>query len=144
MGDRTLRYGRFVIGLLVAALSFLLCFFPGEAAREEFTRASFLGVVAGSAIAGGAIITGAVRSRRIVPLAAVILGGLVGAYAGWSLWRLGGAESIVAWLLALCFAPIGMWIGWLGGGERQQSRGWRNARRSGWRNAGSACVPDSV
>jgi hypothetical protein len=115
MGYRTLRYGMFVIGLLVAAMSFLLCFFPGEAAREEFTRASFLGVVGGNAIAGGAIITGAVMSRRVVPLAAVIMGGLVGAYAGWSLWRLGGAESIVEWLLALCIAPIGMWVGLLGG-----------------------------
>jgi hypothetical protein len=108
----------FVAGLLVAALSFLLCFgnaLAGEGAREETTRATFRGVVGGSGIAGGAIITGAVMSRRFVPLAVAIVGGLVGAVAGRSLYRLGVGESIMEWMLALCIAPIGMWLGWLGG-----------------------------
>jgi hypothetical protein len=108
----------FAAGLLVATVSFLLCFgnaLAGEGAREEITRVAALGVVGGSTVAGGAIITGAVMSRRLVPLAAVIMGGLVGALAGWSFFRLGGAETIMEWLLALCIAPIGMWLGWLGG-----------------------------
>ena len=123
MGYRTLRYGLFVIGLLVAAMSFLLCFgnaLVGEGAREDITRAAALGVVGGSAVAGGAIITGAAMSRRLVPLAAVIMGGLVGALAGWSFFRLGGAHAIMEWLLALCIAPIGMWLGWLGGASRNR------------------------
>jgi hypothetical protein len=74
-------------------------------------REGFLGVVAGSTIAGGAIIAGALMSRRFVPLAAVIMGGFVGALAGWSYYRLGGGTSIMEWMLALCIAPIGMWLG---------------------------------
>jgi hypothetical protein len=108
----------FVAGLLVVALSFLLCFgnaLAGEGAREETTRATFLGVVGGSGIAGGAIITSAVMSRRFVPLAVAIVEGLVGAVAGRSLYRLGVGESIMEWMLALCVAPIEMWLGWLGG-----------------------------
>jgi hypothetical protein len=108
----------FVAGLSVATMSFLLCLgnaLVGEGAREEITRVAALGVVGGSAVAGGAIITGPVMTRRLVPLAAVIMGGLVGALAGWSLIRLGGAHTIMEWLLACCIAPIGMWLGWLGG-----------------------------
>jgi hypothetical protein len=107
---RTLRYGMFVAGLLLAAMSFLLCIGKALAMRD-----SFLGVVAGSTIAGGAIIAGALMSRRFVPFAAVIMGGFVGALVGWSYYRLGGGTSIMEWMLALCFAPIGMWLGWLGG-----------------------------
>lgn len=92
MGYRTLRYGFFVAGLLLAALSFLVCFgnaLAGEGARDEVTRARFLGLVVRSVVAGGAVLAGAVMARRLVPLAAAILGGLVGALAGWLLYRLG-------------------------------------------------------
>jgi hypothetical protein len=91
-------------------MSIFLCI-----AKALEIRESFLGVVAGSTIAGGAIIAGALMSRRFVPLAAVIMGGFVGALAGWSYYRLGGGTSIMEWMLALCIAPIGMWLGWLGG-----------------------------
>jgi hypothetical protein len=100
----------FVTGLLLAAMSLFLC--TGKALDM---REGFLGVVAGSTIAGGAIIAGALMSRRFVPLAAVIMGGFVGALAGWSYYRLGGGTSIMEWMLALCIAPIGMWLVWLGG-----------------------------
>lgn len=120
MGYRALRYGLFVIGLLLSAMSLPLFYFPGEGAREEIRRPAVVGVVGGSAVAGVAILTGAVMSRRFVPLAAVIMGGLVGASAGWLLFRLGGAHSVVEWMLALSLAPVGMWLGWLGGGSRNR------------------------
>jgi hypothetical protein len=104
-------------------MSFLLPFgkaLVGEVPREETTMASFLGVVGGSTIAGGAVITAAVMSRRFVPLAAVIMGGLAGAVAGRSFYRLGCITSIREWMLALCIAPIGMWLGWLGGASRNR------------------------
>jgi hypothetical protein len=113
----------FVAGLLVAATSFLWCFgnaLVGEVPREEPTTATFLGVVAGSTIAGGAILTGAVMSRRVVPLASVIVGGLGGALAGRSLYRVGYVGESRAWMPALCIAPIGMWLGWLAGASRNQ------------------------
>jgi hypothetical protein len=118
MPNRKLRYGLFTGGLLVAGFSFLVCWGNAltlEGRSESLEKLCIVGTIAGSIIAGLAIITGAVMSRRFVPLAAVILGGLAGALAGWSLFRLGGAESLFEWLLALCIAPIGMWLGWLGG-----------------------------
>jgi hypothetical protein len=118
MRYRALRYGFFVAGLVVAALSFLMCFgnaLAGEGARDEVTRATFLGVVMGSAVAGGAVLSGAVMARRLVPLAAVIIGGLASALAGWSRYRMGVGESVMEWMLAPCIAPVGMWLGWLGG-----------------------------
>jgi hypothetical protein len=118
MGYRTLRYGMFVAGILLAGMSLLLAIgngLAGEGAREEIMRAASVGVVCGSIIAGGAIFAGAVISRRFVPLAAVIMGGLVGAITGWSLERLGGAHSVFEWMLPLCVAPVGMLLCWLGG-----------------------------
>jgi hypothetical protein len=124
MPNRTLRYGLFTAGLLLASFSFLVCLGNAltlEGRSEAVEKLCIVGTVAGSIIAGLGIITGAVMSRRFVPLAAVIMGGLVGALAGWSLFRLGGAESLFEWLLALCIAPIGMWLGWLGGASGNRS-----------------------
>jgi hypothetical protein len=116
---RTLRYSFFVAGLLVAAVSFLVNFgnaLAGEGARDEVTRATFLGVVVGSAVAGGAVPVGAAMARRLVLLAAVIVGGLAGALAGWLLYSLFvGTSGLFQGMLALCLAPVGMWLGWLGG-----------------------------
>jgi hypothetical protein len=123
MAYRGLRYGTFAAGLLVAAMSFLVCVangLAGEGAGDDVTRATFLCVVAGSAIAGGAILTGAVLSRRFVPLAAVLLGGLAGAVAGRSSYRLGYVSPVGEWMLALLIVPVGMWLGWLGGASRSR------------------------
>ena len=118
MPNRKLRYGLFTGGLLVAGFSFLVCWGNAltlEGRSESLEKLCIAGTIFGSVIACVAIITGSVMSRRFVPLATVILGGLAGALVGWSLFRLGGAESLFEWLLALCIAPIGMWLGWLGG-----------------------------
>ncbi len=125
MAYRAVRYGMFAAGLVVAALSFLRCFgnaLAGEGARDEVTRATFRGVVGGSAIAGVAILTGAVLSRRLVPVAAALLGGLAGALAGWWLYSLVvGTSGLFEGMLALCLAPVGMWLGWLGGASRNRA-----------------------
>jgi hypothetical protein len=116
MRYRTLRYGMFVVGLLLAAVSFLVCLGNSmmlEGRKDSIDRFSILGMIGGSTLAGIGIIMGAVMSRRFVCVAVVIMGGLVGAAGGWSLASLMTLNS--EWILAVCLFPIGMWLGFLGG-----------------------------
>jgi hypothetical protein len=61
-------------------------------------------------------------SRRFVPLAVIMVGGLAGAAGGWVLGSLmfAGGSLNLEWWLAVCCAPIGMWLGWLGGASRSR------------------------
>jgi hypothetical protein len=123
MPNRKLRYGLFTAGLLLAGFSFLVCrgnALTLEGRRESLEKLCIAGTIVGSVIAGLAVITSAVMSRRFVPLAAVVLGGVVGALAGKSLFRLGYENGSMEWMLGLCIAPIGMWLGWLGGASRHR------------------------
>jgi hypothetical protein len=63
------------------------------------------------------IVMGAVMSRRFLPFAAIIMGGVAGAAGGWSLGSLlfGGGTSLSEWMVAVCLTPVGMWLGFLGG-----------------------------
>jgi hypothetical protein len=123
MPNRKLRYGLFTAGLLLEGFSFLVCWGNAltlEGRSESLEKLCIAGTIVGSVIACLAVITSAVMSRRFVPLAAVVLGGVVGALAGRSLFRLGYENGSMAWMLGLCIAPIGMWLGWLGGASRHR------------------------
>ena len=120
MGYRTLHYGLFAVGLFLAGVSFLVYLGNAlalEGASNRMARLAILGMIGGSSIAGVGSITGAVMSRRFVTLAAVIAGGLAGAGGGWLLGSLlfPGGNWYLEWMVAVCFIPIGMWLGWLVG-----------------------------
>jgi hypothetical protein len=69
---RTLRYGMFVAGLFVAGVSLLVCIgndLALEGRSGSIAMLSILGMIGGSIIAGVAIITGALMSRRVVGIA---------------------------------------------------------------------------
>jgi hypothetical protein len=124
MQYRVLRYTIFVTGLLLAGLSFLLCFgnaLTGEGRSESVENAALIGMGVGSVLSAAAIIAGAAMARRFLPLAASVMGGLAAGIGGYSLWSLNGGTSIFEWMLAGFFAPIGMWLGWLGGASRSQA-----------------------
>ena len=124
MPNRKLRYGLFTAGLLLEGFSFLVCWGNAltlEGRSESLEKLCIAGTIVGSVIACLAVITSAVMSRRFVPLAAVVLGGVVGALAGRSLFRLGYENGSIEWMLGLCIAPIGMWLGWLGGASGNRS-----------------------
>lgn len=122
MGYGTVRYGLFIIGLLVAGVSFLV--YVGnaltlEGRRDSIETLAILGMLAGSSLAGLGMIMEPIRSRRFIPLAVVIMGGMVAAAGGRLLGSLCfmGGNSSTEWLLAVCLAPLGMWLGWLGSGS---------------------------
>ncbi len=76
---------------------------------------SLLGMIAGGIIAGLAILVGALRSRRFVPLVVVLLGGVAGVVPSW--W----VANWWSWPLAVFLSPVGMWLGWLGGASRSRT-----------------------
>ena len=118
MGYRTLRYGIFVAGFLLAGMSFLVCWgnaLAMEGWSESVEKLGILGVLGGSIIAGFGIMFGVVMSRRFVSLAVVVAGGFAGAVGGWLLGSL--LFPRLAWTAAVCLTPLGMWLGFLTGAD---------------------------
>jgi hypothetical protein len=137
---RLLHYGVFVAGLLVAGLSFLVACANSlalEGWSESTDKVGILGMIGGSIIACVGIMMRAMMSRRVVPFALVLTGGLVGAVEGWLLGSLfvNGAswtlERIMAdfpipedrrWYLegvfAVCLAPYGIWLVLIAGARK--------------------------
>jgi hypothetical protein len=105
---------------LLAGVSFLVYLGNGlalEGASGGVARFGILGMVGGSVVAGAAVILAVVPSRRFTPLAIVLAGGLAGGAAGWLLGSLMfyGGRYHLEWMMALCLAPVGMWLGSLAG-----------------------------
>ncbi len=123
--NRRARYGIFAAGLFVAAVSFLVYLVNAstmEGASDSLATLAMLGMIAGSIIAGVGILMGAAMSRGLGPVAIVLAGGLAGATAGWFLgsFMFSGGRWNLEWMMAVCFAPVGMWLGLLAGGGKAE------------------------
>ena len=117
---RPIRYGLFAAGLVLAMLSFLIYLgnaLAMEGANQGIADFGIYGIIGGCVVAGLGILAGPVMALRFDLLAYGVVGGVAGAGGGWLLGSLlfpGGNWNLDC-MLAVCFCPIGMWLGLLAG-----------------------------
>jgi hypothetical protein len=119
-----MRYGLLAGGLLLAGVGFLVYLGNAlalEGASGTLTWAAVLAMIGGSVTAGAGALLGAGRARLYSRATVVLAGGLGGAVAGRLLGSLlfAGGRWHLEWMIALCFTPLGMWLGLLA--ERREA-----------------------
>jgi hypothetical protein len=124
---RGVRYGVFLSGLLLAGASFLLYLgnaLAMEGSSESLEWAGIVGMIVGSIIAAAGLGGRMTRDQRHGPPVRILAAGLVGGVGGWLLGSLlfPGGRYPLEWMLAVCFVPLGMWLGALTQPRGSESR----------------------